>query len=124
MAIFYSTIPNLSTFTQVDGVKYRIKFIPRSKPYNNGILATSDKDLIAAIRKHPYFGTVFTELKEDIPAPAEEKKEYSAIYEDVTKSQEARELLVNKYGVNADTLKNKAAIKQAAEELNILFPNL
>lgn len=124
MAIFFSTIPNLSTSMRVNGAIYRIKFIPRDKPYNNGILATSDTSLIAAIRKHPYYGTILTELKEDTPTPVEEKKAYAASYPEIIKSQEARDLLASKYGVNIETLNNKAAIKQAAEELNILFPNL
>ncbi len=126
MAIFLSTIPNLSTSMRVKGAIYRIQFVPRDKPYNNGIFAVSDTALVSAIRKHPYFGNVITELHEETAAPAtsENKKAYVATFPDVTKSQEAKEILVSKYNVSAETLTNKAAVKNAAEELNISFPNL
>lgn len=126
MAIFLSTIPNLSTSMRVKGAVYRIQFVPRDKPYNNGIFAVSDAVLVNAIRKHPYFGNVITELHEetDAPATSENKKAYVATYPDVTKSQEAREILVSQYNVSAETLTSKAAIKNTAEELNISFSNL
>lgn len=124
MAVFLSTIPNLSTSMRVNGAIYRIRFVPRDKPYNNGILATGDTSLIAAIRKHPYYGTILTELKEDIPTPTEKPKVYAATYPDVTKSQDAKDILVSHYNATADSLTSKAAIRQAAEELNISFPNL
>lgn len=124
MAIFLSSIPSLSTSMRVDGAIYRIRFIPRDKPYSNGIFAVSDKSLIAAIRKHPYFGTVITEQYEPAAATIEEPKTYTATYPEVTKSQEAKDILVSKYNAAADTLTNKAAIRNAAEELNISFPNL
>lgn len=111
---------------RVKGAIYRIQFVPRDKPYNNGIFAVSDAVLVNAIRKHPYFGDIITELSEDTTAPAvlEEKKAYVAGYPGVTKSQEAKEILVNQYHVGEETLTNKAAIKKAAEDLNISFPNL
>lgn len=124
MAIFLSTIPNLSTSMRIDGAVYGIRFVPRDKPYNNGMFAVSDTKLVRAIRKHPYYGSVITEMKEETAAPVEEKKEYAASYPDVTKSQDAKEILVSQYGVDANVLTNKAAIKKSAEELNIDFPNL
>lgn len=126
MAIFLSTIPNLSTSMRVKGAIYRIQFVPRDKPYNNGIFAVSDAVLVNAIRKHPYFGNVITELHEETTAPAtsENKKAYAATYPGVTKAQEAKEILVSKYDVSVETLTSKAAIKKAAEDLSIDFPNL
>ncbi len=124
MAIFLSAIPNLSTSLRVNGAIYRIRFVPRDKPYYNGIFATSDKPLVAAIRKHPYFGSVITEQVDDIIIPQEEPKVYAAVYTDITKSQDAKDILVSKYNARADSLTSKAAIRQAAEELNISFPNL
>lgn len=124
MAVFLSTIPNLSTSMRVNGAIYRIRFVPRDKPYSNGLFAVSDPVLVAAIRKHPYFGTVITEQWEASAATVEEPKAYAATYPDVTKSQEAKDILVSRYNAPADSLTSKAAIRQAAEELNISFPNL
>lgn len=124
MAIFYSSIPNLSTSMRVNGAIYRIRFVPRDRPYTNGIYAVSDKSLVAAIRKHPYFGTIITEKFEETTTKADEPKTYTATYPDVKKSQDAKDILVAKYNVDADKLTSKAAIKEAAEKLNILFPNL
>ena len=109
---------------RVKGAVYRIQFVPRDKPYNNGIFAVSDAVLVNAIRKHPYYGSVITEMEEETAAPVEEKKEFAASYPDITKSQDAKEILVSQYGVDADVLTNKADIKKSAEELNIGFPNL
>ena len=111
---------------RVKGAIYRIQFVPRDKPYNNGIFAVSDTALVNAIRKHPYFGNVITELREETAAPAtsDDEKAYVATYPDVTKSQEAKEILVGQYSVSAETLTSKAAVKNAAEELKISFPNL
>ncbi len=126
MAIFYSKIPGLSTSMRINGAIYRIKFVPRDKPYNDvGLLAIGDPVLANAIRKHPYFGTVITELEEPAKKQAAAKeKEYAAVYPDVTGSQQAIAILVEKYDMDASILKGKAAIKEAAEKLNISFPNL
>lgn len=126
MAIFLSNIPGLSTSMRIKGSVYRIKFTPREKPYNNvGVYATRDTDVINALRKHPYFGSFITEQVDETPAEVQaEKKEFAASYAYVTKSQEAKEILVSKHGADASTLTNKAAIKKAAEDLNIDFPNL
>jgi len=126
MAIFLSTIPGLSTSLRVKGAIYRIKFVPRDKPYNNGILAIQDDSVAAALRKHPYFGNIITEQVDETPVVQEpEKKLFVAEYPEVTKSQEAIAILAEKHGVtDAAGLKTKAAIKKVAEDLNISFPNL
>lgn len=46
------------------------------------------------------------------------------VYPDVTKVQEAREVLIAGYGVKAAELPNKAVILQKAAELKVSFPNL
>lgn len=123
MAIFYSKIPGLSTSMRIKGSVYRIKFVPRDKPYNDvGLLAVGDPVLANAIRKHPYFGTVITEMEEPKQEQAV-KKEYVASYPGVTSPQQAKDILVEKHGADA-TIKGKAAVKEAAEKLNVEFPNL
>lgn len=47
-----------------------------------------------------------------------------AIYPDVIKVQDAREILIGEYGVKAGELPNKAAIITKAAELKVSFPNL
>lgn len=47
-----------------------------------------------------------------------------SVYPDVTKVQEAREVLIAEYAVKAADLPNKAAILQKAAELKVSFPNL
>lgn len=124
MAIFNSSIPSLSTSFKINDVIYRVRFIPRDKPYNYGIYATSDKDLIAAIRKHPNFGTIITEQPCDSTEPVTEERVYDATYPEVTKSQDAKTILAEKYNVEAAKLRSKADIHAKADELNISFPNL
>lgn len=46
------------------------------------------------------------------------------VYPDVTKVQEAREVLIAEYDVKAADLPNKAVILQKAAELKVSFPNL
>ena len=125
MAIFYSKIPGLSTSMRIKGAVYRIKFVPRDKPYNDvGLLAVGDPVLANAIRKHPYFGTVITELEEPKQEQAQETtKLYVASYPEVTGSQQAIAILVEKHGADASVLKGKAAVKEAAEKLNVEFSN-
>lgn len=47
-----------------------------------------------------------------------------SVYPDVTKVQEAREVLIAEYEVKASDLPNKAVILQKAAELKVSFPNL
>lgn len=126
MAIFYSKIPGLSTSMRVNGTVYRVKFVPREKPYNDmGILAVGDKVLANAIRKHPYFGKEITELVEEATIQEQPtKKEYAASYPEVTGAQQAADILVANHGADAASVKGKAAVKATAEKLNIEFPNL
>lgn len=124
MAIFLSTIPSLSTSLKVDSAVYRIKFVPRTNPYTGGLYATSDEKLIEAMRNHPYFGDVITEKYEPKVEVQELNKVYEKSYTHVKKSQEAREILIKKYGVSSAELTSKSSIKEAAERLNIEFPNL
>ncbi len=124
MAIFNSSIPSLSTSFKINDAIYRVRFVPRDKPYNYGIYATSDKDLIAAIRKHPNFGTIITEQPSEIVETPEEERVYDATYPEVTKSQDAKTILAEQYNIEAAKLRSKADIHAKADELNISFPNL
>lgn len=126
MAIFHSKVPGLSTSMRINGAIYRIKFVPREKPYNDtGMLAVGDPVLANAIRKLPYYGKIITEVEESAPVQEEpQKEEYVASYPGVTGSQQAIAILVEKHGADATNLKGKAAVKEAAAKLHIEFPNL
>jgi hypothetical protein len=61
----------------------------------------------------------------------EEKKEepkvervYNKVYADVKRTQEANKILVEEYGFEKEQLKSKADALNAADKLNIHFPNL
>lgn len=110
---------------KIGGHTRYFNFTAKGSPYTYGYLYVSKPDEVAALKKHPYFGSIITIVNDDTPAPAEKSKKYEAVYPEVTKSQEAIAILAEKHGVtDAAGLKTKAAIKDAAEKLNISFPNL
>ena len=109
---------------RVNGAVYRIKFVPRERPYNTGLLAVGNPILADAIRKHPYFGTVITEVQEEQEPEQEAQKTYEASYPGVTSAQQAADILVTNHGADPTKVKGKAAVKEMAEKLNIEFPNL
>jgi len=126
MAIFQSRLAGYCLTMKIGGANYHFSFVPQGNPYTGGLLSVANEKIAAALCKHPQYGNIFTridtpEVKEE---PKETKKTYIASYPDVTKSQEAKEILVNKYSADATKLTGKAAILKVAEELNIEFPNL
>lgn len=65
---------------------------------------------------------VLEEDKKAAPAAADKKPDVKE-YPDVTKTQEARDILVNNHGVT-QPINSKADAKRIAAELNVSFPNL
>ena len=128
MAKFLSTIPALNTAMTIGGTTHYFNFTPKGNPFTYGYLYVNDPKEIAALKKHPYFGCIITLEEEPAVATAEtkkvEEKQYAASYPEVTKSQDAIAILVNKHDVDAATLTSKAIVKKTAETLNIDFPNL
>lgn len=62
----------------------------------------------------------------DAPSPEEDEnpnQESVATYEEVTNSQQAKAILMEKYGVSMAELQNAPAVRAKAEELKINFPN-
>lgn len=124
MAIFKSNRMNHCVSMRINGVNRYFDFLPKGREYTCGICVVQDPKIAAALHKHPMYGIDFVELEEAKVETKQEKK-FVAVYPDVTKSQEAIAILVEKHGVtDAAGLKTKAAIKKVAEELNISFPNL
>lgn len=129
--VFTCKFQTYTTFLVVNGVEHAIRFVPKGAPYKHGCYVCTDENVAKALHKHPSYGTIFVEestgMIADRPAELLKEKNYIASYPEVTKSQEAIAILVDKHGVDADSLKslkNKAAVKEAAEKLNISFSNL
>ena len=128
MATFTSRLANFSFSMRIDGVKRYFSFTHKGQPFTEGILTILDDKIAKALHQHPDYGTIFKQTDE--PAPAEGRSEpietanIKHFYTNVTKSQEAKEILVREHNVEPDELKTKEAIKKKAEILNISFPNL
>lgn len=122
MTIFISKIQQYSTCIILDGSTYRIEFTAKGRPYHYGYYVCKSDKLAEALKKHPAYGDIF---KEQVEEENEElKKEYKAVYEDVTRTQSANKILVETYGIDKDKLKSKEDALRIAEELLVSFPNL
>ena len=55
---------------------------------------------------------------------ASNAKGTAKVYPDVTKTQEAKEVLQNEYGYDVSQIKSKAQAHEAASKLGVAFPNL
>jgi hypothetical protein len=108
---------------KVDGATYRISFTNRGKPFNYGYYVCTNDVLAKALLKHPDYGKIF-KAKEEEQAVVEAPREYTKVYEDVKRTQEANKILVEEYGLDKEQLKSKADALAAADKLNIHFPNL
>ena len=124
MAVFHSVIPSLSTQVKVNGKACFVTFTPKGRPYNYGYAYVSNPKTVEAIKKHPYYGKYITLEVEDAPIKTEkEPKVVKKEFPEVTKTQEAKEILKNEYGYSED-IRSKAAAIAAAEEVGVSFPNL
>ena len=135
----------------VNGVEKNVVFSGgRTNPFRvKPFLKTSDEALQKAIESLSSFGEQIREVQmPDDEAGIQEAKiitigkivtitrdgdegnpeganeDDPAIYPDVIKVQDAREILIEEYGVKAGELPNKAAIITKAAELKVSFPNL
>ena len=122
MTTFISKIQQYSTCIVMDGATYRIEFTAKGRPYLYGYYVCHNDKLAEALKKHPAYGTIFKEQEEE--KSVESKKEYKAVYEEVTRTQAANKILAEEYGINKDRLKSKEDALRIAGELNISFPNL
>ena len=122
MRIFISKIQQYSTCIVMDGATYRIEFTAKGRPYLYGYYVCHNDKLADALKKHPKYGEIFEAQEEQ--KQVESKKEYKAVYEDVTRTQAANKILVETYGVDKDKLKSKDDALRIADELLVSFPNL
>lgn len=89
--------------------------IENSKEFKSGFIHLEMQQEVAG--SHPRQA-----VPKDAPAAAKKAKSVKS-YPDVTKTQDAIEVL-KEYGVDAANVKTKADAKKYAAELNISFPNL
>lgn len=122
MTIFNSSIRCYSTSVLVDGTTRYVHFTDRGRPFSSGYYVCKEEALAEALKKHPEFGHIITIQKKETASVVEKK--YEEVYNEVKRTQEANKILVEKYGVNKETLKGKQDALNAAESLNISFPNL
>lgn len=123
MKVFISNVQSYVTTIIVDGIPKRIAFEAKGKPYFHGEFITYDEKLANALTHHPQYGEVFSLQGEDKKVE-EEKRTYNAVYDEVKKTQEAVQVLMDKYNLKKEGLRSKNDVLQAADELNISFPNL
>lgn len=85
--------------------------IENSQEFKNNFIQLSLQQTIPG--QHPRLAT-----------PKTQEQNNTKQYPNVTKTQEAKEILKNEYNYNTDNIRSKEQAKQAAAELNITFPNL
>lgn len=126
--VFTCKFQTHTTFIVVNGVEHTVRFTPKGAPYAYGCYICTDPLVAKALHKHPNYGKIFIEdstgMIADRPAELVKEKNYIATYPEVTKPQEAKEILVGKHGVDATKLTNRAAIKKVAKDMSIEFANL
>lgn len=64
------------------------------------------------------------ELPDDTPRDFLNTDAAVKTYPDITKTQEAKDILQKEYNYNVASIRSKADVHTAAKELNIAFPNL
>lgn len=117
----------------------KVKFESDFMDIPRGVFYTPSEDLAEGIRRHKYFlkGTIVetTPKNENVNLGdeamrrkgdenvTETTKEAAAVYEDVTRTQEAIKILKEKHGVTA-SMRTRADMLAAAEAVNVKFPNI
>jgi len=124
MKVYKSIYRSFSFALNVNGVRKRVEFEDKGKPYCYGVAYVFDEDLADAIEHCDYYGDIITLLHDDTPKKEEPAHIFAAEFPEVKRTQEANKILVNEYGVDKETLNSKEDAKAAALRLNINFPNL
>jgi len=124
MKIYKSEIRSAIYHVKANGIDVKVKFYDKGEPYCYGVYRCNDKDVCKAIEALPDFGNVISILKEEKEEEPAVAKTYDKVYADVKRTQDANKILVSEYGIDKATLNSKADALNAAEKLNISFPNL
>lgn len=137
MTQFRSRWGTYLTNVLIQGKIFRVRFAELRD--GDSYYATSDKEVIEALKAHDGFGRDFVIFKEEEPKGekiltqrieieskedvAEDTVEAKSIVEDVTNISQAREYLISK-GVIIQKLRTPKSIMKWANEMGIEFPNL
>ncbi|MDR3142106.1 MAG: hypothetical protein LBU37_10325 [Tannerellaceae bacterium] len=137
----YKDVVELSTVIEIDGKRKRITFSGGQMfPFKvDAKFTTSDEEIQEAIEKKKAFKNknIFISAKYEDPKEGEAESKISAEvlegklnkagfaeYPEITKVQEAKDVLHRKYGVLLTELKNKEDVLAAASKKKVSFPNL
>lgn len=111
-----------------NGAHMHVRFSPTSD--GGSMYVTSNPVIQKGLERHPQFGKMFilaSEVNESAPAPevkkAETKAEGKKVVE-VRSTQDAKEYLVETFGISRTQLTSKAKILANAESHNIVFNGL
>ena len=92
--------------------------IENSKEYKNGFIHLERTQEIPGVHPRMASATKGTSAGNGKTEPI------NKIYPEVTKTQDAKEILLNEYGINVDNIRSKAAVHEVAASMHIDFPNL
>ena len=122
----YTAKTHVSLNVPINGNNVHISFTPQTG--GGSVFYTDDKALAEALEKHIRFGKLFRKAAEPVKAvvkkkveavPAEpvkkEKEKTFACYED------AKDYLVDTFGISRTKLRSKTAIEAAAKANNIIL---
>jgi uncharacterized protein YdaT len=123
MSKTYTSTGTIAFTLQVNGANRRISFKPKS--FGGSTYTTKDKDEIKALEAHSYFGSVYTtEQKDSMEEPEKKTENASMVTVRVSDIADAKDYLVDTYGMSAGSLRSKKAIVDAAESKNIIFEGI
>lgn len=124
MTVFRTKQSNLVTYVLANGRLVTIEFTERSQSDAYGFYYCQNAAVAKALRKHPDYGKVFEEHQTESKPKAAKPVKPKAVYDDVKNTQQATQILVEKYGIDKDAINSKADAQRYAKDLNISFPNL
>lgn len=120
---------NVSTIVNVNGKPQRIEFTGGVTDGYSKVMArykTTNPSIQKAIESDPRFGeTIFTVSITEIKKKEKVVKNGNVKeFKYIRTMQDAINVLATQYGVDLNSIKNKADLKAAAEKKKVSFPNL
>lgn len=126
-----SKCQSLNIAVRVDDITVRIQFTPKGTPYMYGYYYCKDDKVFEAIKATPEYksGMIYPETDPNAPQTESKKettptREYAATFPGIKRTQEAKKILVEQYHIAAESITKKEDAINAADKLNISFPDL
>lgn len=121
----YKAKSQISLTVNVNGGNVHVTFSPLTG--GGSMFTTNDEQLEAALERHAKFGKLFkvietkpVEVKK--AAPKAVKKDESKV--EVSSAEDAKEYLIDKFGISRTKLRTIKAIKETAEKKGIVFEGI